>query len=174
MTSSRRHVVRPPSARPQGCAPRQNFSKRPIFATGTRSKSNYDGIGVGFPQGGRCTTSPQPISLHHSRSYRRHHVLHVARRNRTGSVFKRIKGNTQGSITPEVDTRTCRQPDPTGTRKRQYTLVPDNYQWHNMNRKDDKRAQDYLDTLQHQFIQAIKTANKLTNAHATMEKHSAI
>ena len=53
-------------------------------------------------------------------------------------------------------------------------LVPDHYQWHNMNRTDDKMARDYLDSLQHQFTQAIKAANRLTSARTIIAKHSAI
>ena len=48
------------------------------------------------------------------------------------------------------------------------------YQWHNMNRKDNKMAHDYLDTLQHQFIEAIKVATAITTTRETMATHDAI
>ena len=54
------------------------------------------------------------------------------------------------------------------------TLAPDHYHWHNGNRKEDKMAQDYLESLQHQFIQAANAANKLNNARAMMETNCAI
>ena len=53
-------------------------------------------------------------------------------------------------------------------------LAPAHYQWHNMNRTDDKMAQECLDSLQHQFIQAMKAANRLTSARVIMAKTSAI
>ena len=56
------------------------------------------------------------------------------------------------------------------------TLAPDDYQWHNGNRNEDKMTQEYLESLQHQFIQATNAANKLTNrdSRAFIAKNCAI
>jgi hypothetical protein len=52
--------------------------------------------------------------------------------------------------------------------------TPPNNQWHNMHRKDDKMAQDHLDALQHQFIQAVKVAQAITPTREFMAKQKAI
>ena len=52
--------------------------------------------------------------------------------------------------------------------------TPADCQWHNMNRKDDKMAQNYLDALQHQFVQAIKVAQAITTTREFMANHDAI
>ena len=54
------------------------------------------------------------------------------------------------------------------------TLAPDHYHWHNGNRKEDKMAQDYLESLQHQFVKAANAAKKLNNARAMMATNCAI
>ena len=93
-----------------------------------------------------------------------------------------VSGNPNASDpTPADESAASHQPSPKlaigqiqSGQEGESTLAPDHYQWHNGNRNEDKIAQEYLESLQHQFIQATNVANKLTNARAIVEKNCAI